>query len=1042
MANVVSYNDIIEIFEDIAKRHYQINTMFLGRDWELENNADLQYPVLQIYPTVASMPISATTKSYNTINVTMHCKVFDLTQPGEENEKDVHSDTLRTAQDIINEFSSHPYYVRSNISLNKDINLESFEEFEDDISAGWTFDLELRIINQNTFCGLPMDPIPGYSANGPVSTGQIVNVQYLTCDTLPNCPIIQNIEDDIVDLDIRVTALEQGGSGGGNFIPLSGTVPGSDVTGPINFANNLTNILSSINGDDGSYLIATGQNSQLLQYNTATNSQAGLIITGTQYSLASINTGSGIVTLLYNDINGALQYSSSNPNSGGIIGNQDFSLNYDPLSFVQRTYVENNYVPITISTLTGITSTISNLGPRILSSVNDSVNNNSTLIDHRSNRYTLSSNLGNGLSSGMAFLNGGYRVSATDANNNYTNDLRLDTISFDVLGSDNPNNTYYNINGQNTGSIFFETKGSNGTVTISINDNDALVGSADYTSLYSAFSYVQKIYVDNAIASIPAPVTPSLSQVLSTGNTTGANDIIVNSGQLIKSSLNLNNIALNVSGTPDIRIQSARDININGEYINITPSNGGVLNVNGSGVAQRFAISTSLNMDAQLAFSTNSGIYRHYMYVKDTDQTMIFYTVNSDTIFFNGPGPTMVETLRMTYDNNVIVSKLSGTGTRMVVADLNGQLSTQTIPSTAGFVPYTGGTSALDLTGQTITSQSYTTNGTGGLGYMRMLAQSSAPANGVTAGGAITLYSSNIGALAWKRKPNLGSDTFVRTFAGVLTADRVYNLPDAAGTIALTSDLTPYLLSATAATTYEVLANKATDFTTINNTLYPTAQAVSTFVTGQGYITSSALLPYLLSSTAATTYQPLDADLTAIAALSGTSGFLKTNGAGTWTVDNSNYIKNIYKDLTSSTPLTGVTTNTLIKSVLIPANTFAVGDRIVIKTISTKTGTAGTNSVRCYVNTTAAIGGVTVSTTTGAAGNLSLPTERSLIVRNATNNTQAFPAGTSATYDNIGSAALSTLVIDWTVAQYIVFASQNSVVGDSSTMVYVEIQKA
>ena len=37
-------------------------------------------------------------------------------------------------------------------------------------------------------------------------------------------------------------------------------------------------------------------------------------------------------------------------------------------------------------------------------------------------------------------------------------------------------------------------------------------------------------------------------------------------------------------------------------------------------------------------------------------------------------------------------------------------------------------------------------------------------------------------------------------------------------------------------------------------------------------------------------YQPVDADLTAIAALTGTSGFLKTNGSGTWSVDTGTYL--------------------------------------------------------------------------------------------------------------------------------------------------------
>ena len=47
------------------------------------------------------------------------------------------------------------------------------------------------------------------------------------------------------------------------------------------------------------------------------------------------------------------------------------------------------------------------------------------------------------------------------------------------------------------------------------------------------------------------------------------------------------------------------------------------------------------------------------------------------------------------------------------------------------------------------------------------------------------------------------------------------------------------------------------------------------------------------------TWQPVDADLTAIAALTGTAGFLKTNGSGTWSVDTAIY-------LTSSTGVSSV----------------------------------------------------------------------------------------------------------------------------------------
>jgi len=54
-----------------------------------------------------------------------------------------------------------------------------------------------------------------------------------------------------------------------------------------------------------------------------------------------------------------------------------------------------------------------------------------------------------------------------------------------------------------------------------------------------------------------------------------------------------------------------------------------------------------------------------------------------------------------------------------------------------------------------------------------------------------------------------------------------------------------------------------------------------------------------LSSGGSGTWQPADADLTAIAALTGTAGFLKTDGASNWSVDTNTY-------LTSSTGVTSV----------------------------------------------------------------------------------------------------------------------------------------
>jgi hypothetical protein len=197
MANILTFNQVIDVLQDIAQRHYQINTFFLGRDWELENNNDITYPVLQVYPEFARMP--QTNGDFKTLNVRLICKVVDLVNQNESNEKDVHSDTLRIAQDIVNEINQHPYYQHSNANIIGDIDFTSLEEYEDDFAAGWEFTLNLQLINNNSYCGLPFEELPGYSASGPVSSGYSYSVQYLTCDNLTACTSFQDYVATAID---------------------------------------------------------------------------------------------------------------------------------------------------------------------------------------------------------------------------------------------------------------------------------------------------------------------------------------------------------------------------------------------------------------------------------------------------------------------------------------------------------------------------------------------------------------------------------------------------------------------------------------------------------------------------------------------------------------------------------------------------------------------------------------------------------------------------------------------------------------------------
>lgn len=333
MANLITYNQVIGILKNICERHYQINSFYLGRNWELENDNDIVYPVFQVYPESARMPV--TNGEYKTIEMRLICKVVDLVKQDESNEKDVHSDCLRIAQDIINEFNQHPFYIRSNASLTGDINITNLEEFEDDFTAGWEFGLTLKLININSYCGLPFEEITGYSASGPESTGFSYSVQYLTCDTLTACTSLQDYvenaisniptgntanyyttgatfvgtiaffdrNDQLSAYTLQLSGLTSGITATGNYLSLSG----GTVTGNTIFQSNLT--ITGITESNTFKLSSFSSNPQIY---ADSDTNTGIMFDGPD--ILSLHTG-GAQRILIN-ASGQITNGSQNVESG------------------------------------------------------------------------------------------------------------------------------------------------------------------------------------------------------------------------------------------------------------------------------------------------------------------------------------------------------------------------------------------------------------------------------------------------------------------------------------------------------------------------------------------------------------------------------------------------------------------------------------------------------------------------------------------------------------------------------------------------------
>jgi hypothetical protein len=138
----------------------------------------------------------------------------------------------------------------------------------------------------------------------------------------------------------------------------------------------------------------------------------------------------------------------------------------------------------------------------------------------------------------------------------------------------------------------------------------------------------------------------------------------------------------------------------------------------------------------------------------------------------------------------------------------------------------------------------------------------------------------------------------------------------------------------------------------------------------------------------------------------------------------------IFKTTTDSAGFTN-NSNNVVYTQLISANTFAAGDIVKVTYRTRKTGTAGNQVLRIYVNSTADLVGspILIASYQNAGANLFLINQifRHLVIKTSTNNTEVIIAnGLGSAFDYGLFASVTTCSINWTLARYFVFAVQNT----------------
>jgi hypothetical protein len=156
---VLTWNNLVSLFENVATAHQQINSYGLGEEWEIngatESNRD--------YPKMWVIPIDSITKE-QTVERTFEFLVFDLVHPDEDNENDVVSDTEQIIHDIIKVFKNES----DNYNVTNEPQAFYFTEKYADNVSGWRAQITIETDFASNSCDMPMDDFVSPSINNSV----------------------------------------------------------------------------------------------------------------------------------------------------------------------------------------------------------------------------------------------------------------------------------------------------------------------------------------------------------------------------------------------------------------------------------------------------------------------------------------------------------------------------------------------------------------------------------------------------------------------------------------------------------------------------------------------------------------------------------------------------------------------------------------------------------------------------------------------------------------------------------------------------------
>lgn len=143
-------NNVIQELNDIATNHLQINHFFFGNTWDFATSGTVNCPAM-----IAEL--EPATLEGSTLTHTFKIYIGDLVQKDLSNKKEVLSDCLLIALDVIYQLQQNDYdWVLAN---KNSITLNDFEDSFDCELYGYWFQIKLKLSSPYDRCAIPQNPL-------------------------------------------------------------------------------------------------------------------------------------------------------------------------------------------------------------------------------------------------------------------------------------------------------------------------------------------------------------------------------------------------------------------------------------------------------------------------------------------------------------------------------------------------------------------------------------------------------------------------------------------------------------------------------------------------------------------------------------------------------------------------------------------------------------------------------------------------------------------------------------------------------------------